>query len=44
MVKVYVKGLVTEDHARRIRDALRLIPVEEVAVADDCTVTFTPKE
>ncbi len=42
IVKVYVKGYVDTDKMKRIAEAFEVLPVQDVNVADDCTVVVTP--
>lgn len=36
--RVYVVSLVGEQQARQVTDLIRIVPVADVQVADDCTV------
>lgn len=38
VAKVYVKGLLEEKRVESVAGVMRLIPVDAVEVADDCTV------
>lgn len=44
MVLVYVKGLITQEQLARCTEAIRLVPVHEVQVSDDCVVRAVVRE